>query len=314
LIRSNNLELLTEHPDLEVIVTREDTSTGNSTEDVSTSTLEERLGTFLGNDLTESVERRVILDSGTRGHHHTTTNGINRVRSKTGTGSDSPTKSEGSEERALEVLREHRLKRIVETEVETTVNNDTNTRDVETTIQTSDTIRLEGLLVDIDETLELTLTTLLGGLGIVSETSTSIIQRVDEEERSSTSSTTGSQVTGEPGPVTISVLILVEHTLELILESKVQSLGREVTDNVSSVTSPERDSTLILHGTSETITDTLVRGSETTLLDHFILVLDQELDTLNRGSSGLGDSSGNTTHEEIDDELVVVLSVSTGHF
>ena len=94
LIRSNNLELLTEHPDLEVIITREDTSTGNSTEDVSTSTLEERLSTFLGNDLTESVEGRVILDSGTRGHHHTTTNGINRVRGKTGTGSDSPTKSE----------------------------------------------------------------------------------------------------------------------------------------------------------------------------------------------------------------------------
>jgi len=79
----------------------------------------------------------------------------------------------------LEVLGEHRLKRIVETEVKTTVNNDTNTRDVETTVQTSDTIRLEGLLVDIDKTLELTFTTLLGRLGIVSKTSTSIIQRVD---------------------------------------------------------------------------------------------------------------------------------------
>lgn len=77
----NNLVLLTEHPDLEEIITRQDTSTGNSTEDVSTSTLEERLSTFLGNNLTESVERRVILDSGTRGHHHTTTNGINGVRS-----------------------------------------------------------------------------------------------------------------------------------------------------------------------------------------------------------------------------------------
>jgi hypothetical protein len=34
---------------------------------------------------------------------------------------------------------------------------------------------------------------------------------------------------------------------------------------------------------------------ETTLLDHLVLVLDQELDALNGGSSGLGDSGGDTT-------------------
>jgi hypothetical protein len=39
----------------------------------------------------------------------------------------------------------------------------------------------------------------------------------------------------------------------------------------------------------------LVRGSETALLDHLILVLDEELDTLNGGSSSLGDGSGDTT-------------------
>ena len=32
------------------------------------------------------------------------------------------------------------------------------------------------------------------------------------------------------------------------------------------------------------------------------LVLDEELDTLNGRSGGLGDSSGNTTHQEVDHE------------
>jgi hypothetical protein len=40
---------------------------------------------------------------------------------------------------------------------------------------------------------------------------------------------------------------------------------------------------------------TLVRVGETTLLDHLVLVLDEELDSLNGGSSGLGDSGGDTT-------------------
>lgn len=46
----------------------------------------------------------------------------------------------------------------------------------------------------------------------------------------------------------------------------------------------------------------LVWGSETTLLDHLILVLDEELDSLNGGSGSLGDGSGDTTHEEVGGE------------
>ena len=33
---------------------------------------------------------------------------------------------------------------------------------------------------------------------------------------------------------------------------------------------------------------------------HLVLVLDQELDSLNRGGSGLGDSGGDTSHHEVD--------------
>lgn len=56
------LEGLAEHEELDLVVDGQDTSTGNTTEDVGTSTLEERLDTLLGDDLAGSVDGRVVLD------------------------------------------------------------------------------------------------------------------------------------------------------------------------------------------------------------------------------------------------------------
>lgn len=60
-------------------------------------------------------------------------------------------------------------------------------------------------------------------------------------------------------------------------EGKVEGLGREVTNDVGSVASPERKETLITVSAREAVDDALVGSGETTLLDHLILVLDQEL-------------------------------------
>jgi hypothetical protein len=201
-----SLELLSEKEELGLIVDGQHTSTGDTTENVGTSTLEERLDTLSGDDLLESIEGRLVLDGldkwlvsciegrgifGTYlsgGHHHTTTDGIERVRGNTGTSGDSPTESEGSKEVTLKGTdEEDRLDGIVQSEVETTVNDDTSDGRHETTVQSTNTIGSEGLLVDIDQTVELTLTTGLGVLGIVGKTGTGVIEGVDEEEGSGTS-------------------------------------------------------------------------------------------------------------------------------
>lgn len=130
--------------------------------------------------------------------------------------------------------------------------------------------------------------------------------------------TTRGQVTEHPHAVAITVLLEAEHLLELVTESKVQGLGREVSDDVGSVTTPQGQDTLVGGGTLEAVGDTGIAALETTGLDHLILsrgleqgcsltrrpgervatnlVLDEELDTLDGGSGSLGDSSGNTTH------------------
>ena len=82
----------------------------------------------------------------------------------------------------------NRLDRVVHAEVETAVDNDTSDGGHETTVETGDTVGGEGLLVDIDQAVELALTTLLRVLGIVGETGTGVVERVDEEERGSTGS------------------------------------------------------------------------------------------------------------------------------
>lgn len=122
-----------------------------------------------------------------RSHHHAATDSVEWVRSDTGTSCDSPSEQERGEEVALEVTDENdRLERIVHSEVETTVDDDTKDRRTETTVETTDTVRGEGLLVDIDEAVELTVTTALCVLGIVGETGTGVIERVDEQERGGT--------------------------------------------------------------------------------------------------------------------------------
>lgn len=289
----NRLELLAEKEHLGLVVDGQDTSTGNTTEDVSTGTLEEGLDTLLGDDLAGSIHGGGVLDGLTGGHHHAAANGVKRVRGNTGTGGDGPAEQEGGEERALKRTdKENGLDGIVHAEVETTVDDNSENGGTEATVETGNTVSGEGLAVDIDETVELALTGTLGGLGVVGKTGTGVVQRVDEEEGSGTGSleiwlagsqvrsffrdtyTTGGKVTHHPLGVSITVLLVGEHGLVGIAESEVQGLGGEVTDDVGSVTTPHGGNTLSGGGTAEAVSNAVVLAVETTGLEHLILLID----------------------------------------
>lgn len=285
---SHLFELLAEEEELDLVVDRQDTSTGDTTEDVGTGTLEERLDTLLGDDLAGSVHGGRVLDGLTRGHHHTTTDGVQRVGGNTGTGGNSPAEQEGSEEVALKrTNQENRLDGVVHSEVQTTVDNDTEDGGTEATVETGDTVGGEGLAVDVNETVELTLTTALGGLGVVGQTGTGVVQGVDEEQGSGTGSTTGGQVTHHPLEVAVTLLLVGEHGLVGVAEGKVKSLGGEVTNDVGGVTTPEGDDTLGGGGTLEAVTDTGVLAVKTTGLEHLILFGKVEL-AAGRGGASVG--------------------------
>ena len=61
-----------------------------------------------------------------RGHHHTSTDGVERIRGNTSASGDSPAEQERSQEAALERTdKEDRLDRVIHPEVQSTVDNDT---------------------------------------------------------------------------------------------------------------------------------------------------------------------------------------------
>ena len=107
-------------------------------------------------------------------------------------------------------------KRIVDTKVETTVDDDTNDGGDETTVETGNTITREGLPVDVDEAVELTRSSALSRLGVVGKTSTGVVERVHEEQGRSTSGTTRGDVAAEPLPVAV-LLLETEQGLEVVL-------------------------------------------------------------------------------------------------
>ena len=109
-----------------------------------------------------------------------------------------------------------RTEGVVDTEVETTVDDDTDDRGHEATVETGNTVRSKRLLVDIDKTVELTRTTRFSRFGVIGKTCTGVVERVDEEERRRTSSTTRRNVAGEPLPVAI-LLLETEQRLEVVL-------------------------------------------------------------------------------------------------
>ena len=111
---------------LELVVHGQDTGTGDTTEDVCASTLEERGDTLLGNDLSSTVEHARVVGSLAGRHHHSSSDGVERVRGNAGTSGDTPAEEEGGEERALERAGEDDgLEGVVHAEVETSVDNDT---------------------------------------------------------------------------------------------------------------------------------------------------------------------------------------------
>merc|ERR1711988_1574413 len=139
-------------------------------------------------------------------------------------------------------------------------------------LDTLNTVGFQSLPVHINETIVLPLTTFT--FSVVGQPSPSKVQRVNKAERQRTSATTGGDVGGEFLPCRGSFWCS-EDGFDLIFESKVESLGWKVPQNVGKVSSPEWYDTLGFQGSHRTIDDAFVRLGETSLFDHLVLVLDE---------------------------------------
>ena len=244
-----------------------------------------------------AVHGRFVVDTGTGSHHHSSSDGINGVRGQTGRDGDRVTEHESEQEGWI--FTEQGLDGVVQTEVKTSIDEDTDGGDDETSVKTGNTIGGNGLSVDIDQTVKLSLTVL--ALSIVSHSGSGKVQRVDKQQRQSTSATTRSDVSHGLDEVR-RFFGDRKDCFELFLESKVQGLSWEVSQDVGQVTSPERTNTFFSQDSLGAVDDTGVGFVKSALFDHFVLVLDQELDSFDGSGGGFGDTSGHTGKHEIFEE------------
>merc|ERR1712083_749416 len=281
---------------LELVETSEDTSASNTTEDVGTSTLHHAHEALVLHDLHAAVDGALVLGAATRGHHHPPPDCVNGVGHQASGNGHSPAKDEGGSHRGVLSSDQERLQGIKESEVHSTVDEDTDGRDGESSVQTLDAIRLQSLDVDIDQSVKLALATLT--LGVVGQPGPGKVKGVHKQEGHGSSSATGGNVGGKLGGVG-SVLGGGKQGLDGILEGKVKSLGGEVTQHVGQVSPPEGNNAFSGQHPLGAVKDSGIRLVQTTLLDHLVLVLDEKLDPLDGGSHGLGDTGGHTGQHEV---------------
>jgi hypothetical protein len=255
--RTRNPLVCLEQEGLDLIVQHKHESATSSSQHVGESALEEGVGSFDLGNLGPAVQGVLVLTFGnwaTRLHHHSSTNGVERIRDDTGHGGDGLSDQPGDHQRGVLRVWQHSLGSVEESEVGGTVDDDTLHRHDETAVQTEQTVGFGDLNQTVGQTIELPTSDLadVGG-----QTGTREIERVHEAQRSGTGSSTAGQVTSE---VTPELLVLVntaqEHLLVLVFERKVQSLGREVTDHIGHVTTPERAETLFTWDTHEAVNHT----------------------------------------------------------
>lgn len=284
---------------LDLIVQDEDEGTTQTSKNVRESSLEESRSTFVSGDLLPAIESTVVDLFATRLHHESSSDGIEGVRDDTRDGRHSLSDEELEEEASARVFADEQvLGGIVETEVSTSVHDDTLDGDTETLVEGHGTTLLGDLAQAVTETVELSLA--IGTTDISSQSSSGKIEGVDDEQRTGTGKTTRSDVDTESLEELLLDVGLGEQLLDVVLEGEVESLSGEVSDDVSHVTSPQTADTLLLGDSSEAVDDTGVSGDLSVHDSRVgILSLDEKLDSLDGSDGGLGDGGGDTSGKPI---------------
>jgi hypothetical protein len=280
---------------LDDVGTGEHTGASDTAEDVRACALHERHKALVLENLHTAVHTAVVLDGRAGRHHHASSDGVDRVGGKSGSDGDGPSEEERHQSAAT-VTDENRLERVVQTKVETSVDEDTDARDHEATVETGDTVAGQRLSVHVDEAVELALAAL--SLGVVGETSSRKVETVHDGERERT----GEAARRDVGRELLRLRRVLRHLelrLDGVFERKVERLRWEVSEHVGQVTSPEWDDSLGFEDSSSAVDDASVRLVETALLDHLVLVLDEELDALDGRGGGLRDTGGDAREHKV---------------
>ena len=292
---------------MDLVVEDENESSSSSSEDVGKRSLEESSGTLVRDNLSEAVNGSLVLllfNWSSRLHHESSSHSIEWVGNDTGSGGHGLSEHPHSNNVGLlDVFKEESFSSIEKTEVGSSVEEDTNNRDLETLVKSTCSVLSGNLSEAVNETSEFSIGS---ASNISSKSGSSEIEWVDNAEGSRSSHTSGHAVSDEEFSWLSLWVEWAEDLLVGVLEGEVKSLSWEISHDIGQVSSPERGKTLLGLDSSEAVSDTLVfilwsdggRG---------ILNLKKKFYSLNWSDSGLRDSSGDSSDEEVSHEGLLFL-------
>ena len=288
----------------EFIVEDEHQCSSCSSQHIRPCSLEECRSPFISGNLGPAINSaRVQHLVSSRLHHHSSSHGIERIRQDSCQRRDGlrnhPSSNNG---RVLILSEDHRLRRIVQSKVGSTVDNNPLHRDKESLVDCKRTSTSHNLSENINKPRKLSLFTLSGDIS--GEAGTGEIQRVDDQERGGSRGSSRSEIGAKELPELSLRVVLGEHGLEGVLEGEVERLRREVPHDVGEIAAPHGSEALLGDDPAEAVGDPSVLGN---LAAHDsgvrILGLDQKLHALNRSNDRLGNSRGNATGQPVNSNL-----------
>jgi len=291
------------------VIEHKNHGSANGTESIRSETLVERSSTFVSNDTSETVSGTPVeaLFHRLFGLHlEATTDGVKGIGGGGGAKDSGLGGSKGGQhthETKVIFVRVDANDGVEGSELYATISDDTHDRDAESVVEGQEATLLDRLAEAIAEAAEIA----LARADIGGETGTGVIQGVDDGQRSGTGSTTRRKIGAEKLPELGLGVVLGEQLLDLILERQIEGLGGKITDDVGSVTAPERLHALLGLDTSETVANAgVARDLTGSDLGIRILRLDNELDALDRCSCGFGDRTGPAAEQEIRHEIGII--------
>merc|ERR1719385_477936 len=117
---------------LELIETGQHTGSGHTSQHVGAGALHHGHEALVLEDLHAAVDGGLVLDGSAGSHHHTPSDGIDGVGHETGDDADGPAEQEGGGHTSVSA-QQHGLQGVVQTEVHTSVDEDTDGGDGEST-------------------------------------------------------------------------------------------------------------------------------------------------------------------------------------
>merc|ERR1719295_278964 len=284
---------------LELIETGQCSCSSHSSQDVCSCALEEGWDSLILQNLHRTVQRSRIFDRLSRGHHHPSTDRTNWVRCQSHGHCDSI--SESKRGQSSTSFRHHGSYGVIESKIEPAIHKDANSGNNKSTVQSTNTIRLQGLFVNIKESGILSLcgsTSLLHRFHVIRQSRSSVIQRVHEGQRRGSCTTTGRNILSQFHIRCVGLLAL-ELSFDSFLKHKVESLSGEISQAVCRISSPHRQDTLFLGHSAKAIHRTFISLLESARFDHLVLVLNHKFNSLDGSSHRFGNNSSTSREGEV---------------